>query len=743
MKRIIIFIIFWGIVPACILAQSLEGKVVDREGTPLMDAYIFNNNKSVHAHTNELGIFQCDDNHPGDTLNISYLGYETKIVVLNEAHFEKKFTVVLEEKHFDLGQVVVSNQVRSLSQVTKIDLAANPVSSSQEILRKVPGLFIGQHAGGGKAEQLFLRGFDIDHGTDVAITVDGMPANMVSHAHGQGYADLHFLIPETVGRLDFGKGPYFARRGNFATAGYVDFQTKDKLDNSYIGLESGRFNTSRLIALFDLPGNNRHQNAYIATEYLSTDGPFDSPQHFGRFNLMGKYTADLPNDDKLSVLASWFTSQWDASGQIPQRAVDKGLIGRFGSIDDTEGGATGRTNLSLSHTRTIAKNAFVKSRAYYSKYRFELFSNFTFFLEDPENGDQIRQVEDRQLAGLESTFHYSRTLAGLDADWQLGTGLRFDKIQGNELSHTLNRQIVLGRIALGDVREVNWFAYANVELDFGKLLLNPGLRLDRLQFGYKDRLAGQYQNLSVNKTIVSPKFNLLFNPNPGWQFFVKTGAGFHSNDTRVVVAQNGREVMPAAYGADLGAVWKPMPRLWLTTALWYLYLQQEFVYVGDAGVVEPGGQTHRTGVDAGLRFQISNLLLFDADVNVARPRTAGQPEGAAHIPLAPIFTATGGMALRLPSGFYGSLRSRFMSDRPANEDYSIVAKGYFITDLSLSYDRGQCTVGLVINNLFNTEWNEAQFATNTRLKNEPAPVEELHFTPGTPFFVKIKAGYKF
>ena len=700
----------------------------------------FKNNGRVHAHTNELGIFYCDQSQPGDTINISYLGYKTQAVVLEKKHFEKPSKFILKEIYFDLGQVVVSNSVRSLNQISKVDLINNPVNSSQEILRKVPGLFIGQHAGGGKAEQLFLRGFDIDHGTDIGISVDGMPVNMVSHAHGQGYADLHFLIPETVERLDFGKGPYYSEQGNFTTAGYVDFQTKDKLDNSLFGLEYGQFNTSRMVGMFDLLGNSEKQHAYIASEYLLTDGPVESPQNFNRFNLMGKYTVNLPNNDKLSVLASHFTSKWDASGQIPERAVNAGLITRFGSIDDTEGGLTSRSNLSIHHTKNIAKNAFVKSRAFYSKYDFELFSNFTFFLEDPENGDQIRQHEDRLMFGLESVLHREYTLENAEVNLQAGIGLRYDQVNGNELSHTANRKTTLQQFSFGNVNESNAYAYANLEFEFGKILLNPGLRIDRFQFDYVDGLAIAYQTLSQNKTIASPKLNLIFNPNNDWQFYLKTGTGFHSNDTRVVVAQNGKKTLPAAYGADLGTIWKPTSRLWINTALWYLFLEQEFVYIGDAGVVEPSGKTRRMGIDLSLRYQLNDYLFFDGDLNYTYARSTEEPEDANRIPLAPEMTAMGGLSFRHPSGLEGSLRSRFLKDRAANEDNSIIAEGYLITDINLNYSFKNISLGIVAENLFDMEWNEAQFATESRLKYETEPVEEIHFTPGMPFFLKGKVG---
>lgn len=697
----------------------------------------------MHAHANELGVFVCENASSGDTLNISFLGYETKLIVLNEQHFSQPFDIILREKSFDLGQVVVSNSVRAINQVSNIDLAVNPVNSSQEVLRRVPGLFIGQHAGGGKAEQLFLRGFDIDHGTDVSISVDGMPVNMVSHAHGQGYADLHFLIPETIERLDFGKGPYYSEHGNFTTAGYVNFQTKEKLENSQVGLEIGQFNTSRLHAIFDLLGKTDNQHAYIATEYSLTDGPVDSPQNFNRFNLMGKYTIDLPNNDKLSILASHFTSKWDASGQIPQRAVDAGLISRFGAIDDTEGGLTSRTNFTLQHTKTIADGAFVKSQAFYSKYDFELFSNFTFFLEDPVNGDQIRQHEDRQIFGLQSVLHKQFGLDFADLNLQTGIGLRYDQVNENELARTANRKTTLEQLAFGTVNESNTYAFANLEFDFGQIVLNPGLRVDHFQFDYVDELVQNYQTLSQSKTFFSPKLNLIYNPNHDWQFYFKSGIGFHSNDTRVVVAQSGEDILPAAYGADLGTIWKPIPRLWLNAALWYLFLEQEFVYVGDAGIVEPSGKTRRTGVDFGLRYQLTNYLFFDADVNYTYARSTEEENGQDYIPLAPDLTAIGGLAMRLPNGLEGSIRSRFLKDRAANEDNSIVAEGYLVTDVNLNYSFKNVTIGIVAENIFDVEWNEAQFATESRLQNETEPVEEIHFTPGVPFFVRGRVVYKF
>jgi len=382
-------------------SQIKKGIVVDENGKPIENATITNTKSNMHSHTDETGNFSIDKSAIGDVLDISALGHKkTDFIIM-----DSKISIIMENDSFKLEEVVIQTKVSALNVISKIDLETTPVNSSQEILRKVSGLFIGQHAGGGKAEQIFLRGFDIDHGTDIAINVDGMPVNMVSHAHGQGYADLHFVIPETVDKIDFGKGTYYASKGDFATAGYVDFGTKEKLDFSSIGVEVGQFNTLRTVGLFDLLGNNKKQSAYIATEYILTDGPFDSPQNFNRINLFGKYSFVLEDNSRFSIIASRFTSKWDASGQVPQRLVDAGTISRFGSVDDTEGGATSRSNFNVSFRKPIDGNTFLKANTFYSNYKFELFSNFTFFLEDPINGDQIKQKEDRNLYGINAELN--------------------------------------------------------------------------------------------------------------------------------------------------------------------------------------------------------------------------------------------------------------------------------------------------------------------------------------------------
>ena len=723
--------------------QQVKGTVVNAYEQPLDGAYIFNLNSQSHSHSSENGTFVNDNNKVGDSLKIGLLGYENKIVILKPSDFSKPITITLEEKTFQLNELILIETPNPVSTITRLDLKTNPLNSSQEALRKVPGLIIGQHAGGGKAEQLFLRGFNIDHGTDIAISVDGMPVNMVSHAHGQGYSDLHFLIPETVNKIDFGKGPYYDQHGDFETAGYVDFSTKDFLKESSVTISAGQFNTLRTLGLFNLLKDSKNENAYIATEYLATDGPFESPQNFNRLNLFGKYVAFSPNNNKLSVLASHFTSRWDASGQIPQREVDNGNISRFGAIDDTEGGTTERTNLNVEFNQHINDNSTIKTNAFYSHYAFELYSNFTFFLEDPVNGDQIRQKENRQIFGVNTTMVNDFQVGNVPIKLTSGLNLRHDIVDDIELSKTKDRTTTLEQVQLGDLNETNIGTFANAEFKFGKFKIAPALRFDHFKFLYNDKLQQDYNSQSETKTLISPKLNLYYDVANNFHLYIKSGLGFHSNDTRVVVNREGKDILPRAYGLDLGTIWKPLPKLLINSAVWYLFLEQEFVYVGDAGIVEPSGKTERYGLDLGLRYQFNDWLFLDTDATLTHARSTEDPDGQNYIPLAPDFTMAGGLSVNDLKGFSGSIRYRYIDDRPANKDNSIVAKGYFVADFNANYSFKNLSLGVVIENVFDSDWNETQFATVSRLQNETQPVEEIHFTPGTPFFVKGVISYRF
>ncbi|KRD10648.1 TonB-dependent receptor [Flavobacterium sp. Root901] len=715
-------------------SQSVSGVVNDAAGKPLSDVLIRDLISKTHAHTDINGKFTLEEARPEDSLQVSKQGFITQKIKLSSNDF---LAVQLNEKPFLLEEVTITNNLKYLNTISKIDLEIQPISNSQDLLRKVPGLFIGQHAGGGKAEQIFLRGFDCDHGTDINVAVDGMPVNMVSHAHGQGYADLHFVIPETVDNIDFNKGSYFADKGDFTTAGFVGFNTKNALQNSSVSFEGGQFDTFRTVALFNLL-NKENQSAYFAGEYMMTEGYFDAPQNFNRINLFGKYAAKMTNGDKLALSVSHFKSQWDASGQIPDRAVNDGTISHYGAIDPNEGGNTGRTNFNLQYDAQIDENTHIKNTAYLSKYDFELYSNFTFFLNDPVNGDQIKQKENRTIVGFQSEYNQK-----LNEKWlfKLGAGLRNDNNKDVELSHTLNRKTVLDYLSLGNVNQTNLFTYSSLDFISGRWLVNGGLRLDYFKFGYEDQLAPTYTNQTQTKAIVSPKLNFLYTQNEKLQYFLKLGKGFHSNDTRVAVAQKGEKNLPETYGADLGINWKPFPRMIINSAVWYLYLAQEFVYVGDEAVVEPSGKTERKGFDFGFRYQLTNWLFWNTDYTYTRARSIDEPKGNDYLPLAPVHTLMNGFSVKDLKGFSGSLRTRFLADRPANEDNSVIAKGYCITDFSVNYQIKKISIGVNIDNIFDTKWKETQFLTESRLAAETDPVEEIHFTAGTPFNARLILKY--
>ena len=715
--------------------QTLKGIIVDKNETPILGASVSCRNS--HAHTSYDGVFELNTSLP-DTLYIECFGYEQKKVLLTQASYTLK--IVLKEKVFQLEDVVITHDLKSTSTSANIQLQTNPVSSSQEILRTVPGIMIGQHAGGGKAEQIFLRGFDLDHGTDIKLSVDGIPVNMVSHAHGQGYADLHFVIPETVEKIDYAKGSYTAEQGNFNTAGYVDFQTRNKLDQNMGLVEIGMFNSQRYLSMFNVY-DKAQNHAYAAVEYTGTDGYFQSNQNFRRVNLFGKYSGLNKTGGRTQFTASHFTSSWDASGQIPHRAVDNGSIGWFGAINDTEGGTTSRTNLALSTTHFPSDKLVIKNSLYFSHYDFELFSNFTFFERDSLNGDQIKQVENRNILGGESKIKQYVTISKGKLYFEEGVGFRYDKINDNELSYTKSRETTLQNVQLGDVEEINSFAFVSANWELGSWLINPGLRIDQFNFVYADQLA--LSKLSQTGRVLSPKLNFIYQKKSSLQYFFKNGYGFHSNDSRVVVQQTAKRTLPRSFSSDLGIIIKPIPSLIINFSLWQLFLEQEFVYVGDEGIVELSGKTQRSGVEFDFKYEIISGLFIYNNVNATLARSIDDKAGENYIPLAPSFINTGGLSYKSSRKIAGNIQYRYLANRPANEDYSLTADGYFIVDGNINYTLRDWTIGLVVQNILNTKWKETQFATTSRLKNETEAVEEIHFTPGTPFNLRLKLVYRF
>jgi hypothetical protein len=726
----------------------LSGIVQDKSTRePLDGGNIYIREISAGTVTDIFGRFQLTLKPGVYTVEISYLGFTTKIFKQEiREHETALLNVELESGAVELSDLIITSGPvsNSTNHLSRMDVALRAVNSSQEVLRMVPGLFIAQHGGGGKAEQIFLRGFDVDHGTDINISVDGMPVNMVSHAHGQGYSDLHFLIPETIGTIDFEKGPYYADKGNFATAGFVGFNTFNTLEQNTVKVEGGSFGAFRnvnLVKLFDRQDSSSHEQISVASEFFRSDGYFESPQGFVRRNGMIKYFNRIDDRRMLSISASRFTSGWSASGQIPERAVANGTITRFGAIDNGEGGKTSRFNVNASLTNNLS-SGILRQQAYASQYKFDLLSNFTFFLNDPANGDRIQQSESRILAGYNIEYLSDKTLHNVDISQLFGGGFRLDAVDDIALSRVRNSDVTISPVSLGELNEQNVFGFVDYRFSFaGKFAVTAGLRYDRFFFDYTDALTNNHRQ-TAERGIISPKASLEYDVTALTRLFVKAGYGFHSNDTRSILSGAADEVLPRAAGVDIGAQWKPFPKLFLQTSLWTLALEQELVYVGDEGIVEPSGKTDRKGIELSLRYQLSSSFYADADLNytIARNRFSG--DNARYIPLAPSLTTVGGILFK-NKNLNASLRYRYLADRPANEDYSLTAEGYLLLDATTSYSTGMITFRISAENLLNNEWKEAQFETTSRLKDEPEPVTEIHFTPGSPLAIKASVEIKF
>jgi outer membrane cobalamin receptor len=754
LKKVLLFAAAFFTMQLAMAQHIFKGKVVDNiTHQPIEYAFVYANKQS--AATNKWGNFQLSLKSDTVTLTISYMGYQKRFVQVKSS--DQRLIIALTHGQIDLNEVVISPHLsnNSFHTLSALDLNLRPVNSSQDLMRLVPGLFIGQHMGGGKAEQIFIRGFDADHGRDLNVSVDGLPVNMVSHVHGQGYADLHFLIPETVASYDFGKGPYYTDKGDFTTAGYLNYTTKDALDKSMISLEGGQFDTYRVAGVIDLLGSKAKQNgenAYIAGEYNYTNGPFQLAEHYKRFNLFGKYTKQLGQNNKLSLSASTFSTSWTPSGEIPERAVTAGTtaiddngnaikipaaantINRFGTIDSAQNGKSTRTNAIVKLTSDLKNNWTLENQLYYTHYTFQLHVNSTFFAEDNVNGDERFQNETRDMYGYNGKLSKRSYLGNASLVSTLGIGDRKDRTYGTLYSNVTEKYQFLDAISQGDIKENNLNAYIDETLETGKWLFNAGARVDYLHFNFHDS--------TQNKAVISPKVNIQYTANEQVQFYLKAGKGFHSNDARAVIGNSGLQTLPAAYGADLGLNWKPVPHLYINAALWYLYLQQEFVYTDD-GTIEPGGKTRREGVDLSARYQLTKWLFADLNVNLAKPRLVGEANGENYLPLAPTFTSTGGLDFKFNNGINGGISYRYMHKRPGNENYTLTADGYYVTDLKLNYTQKRYELGLSIENPLNTKWNEFEAEEVTQLRNETAPVDQMSFTPGTPFFAKLRVAFFF
>jgi outer membrane receptor protein involved in Fe transport len=610
------------------------------------------------------------------------------------------------------------------------DFELRPEGRPADVLRLVPGLIISQHQGGGKAEQYLLRGFDADHGTDIAIFVDGLPVNLRSHAHGQGYADLHFLIPETVKSIDVLKGPYDPQYGDFATAAAVNFVTKDAVDENRFEVAGGSFDTQRYLALFS--PTRAAVKSLVALELYRNDGPFEHPNRYLRFNGFAKAGLTLAEDMTLSLWGSHYRAEWHGSGQIPERAVRGGLIGRFGSIDPTEGGVTERTTLNADLRWKLGDRDRLTAHAYAAYYVLNLFNNFTFFLNDPVLGDEINQRDRRWLGGFDVQYERKAVPLGLDTTATGGFQYRIDAPHV-VLANAAQRHQT-GRVQ--DVTIVETSSSPFVKLDvipLDWLRIMTGARGDVFTYHVSQHVNIAEGNLDGHVTRARPnvKANVTLGPWAATELFANFGTGFHSNDARAVVANPKLDALPTATGYEAGLRSRILPGAEVFATYWFLDLASELVFNGDDGTTEALGRTHREGIEAGAKVRLLDWLTFSGTFTYTT-RAEFTDTGQA-IPLAPVWTARADLSARLPWGLTSSVEMRYVGDRPADPDRAATARGYTLFNWTTRYRYRAFEAFLSVENLTNTEWREAQFFFTSRLPGEPTTgVSDIHFTPGNP-----------
>ena len=633
-------------------------------------------------------------------------------------------------------------QSASQGAITAEQLETRPISRAGEVLETVPGVIVSQHSGEGKANQYYLRGFNLDHGTDFATTVAGMPANMPTHAHGHGYTDLNFLIPELVTGVQYSKGPYFAEQGDFATAGAAAISYATALDTPSVGVTGGGDGYRRLFGAGSL---TRDAGTVLgALEVGQNDGPWLLPDDFRKINAVARFSRGN-RVSGLSVTGMAYDARWNSTDQVPARAVDAGVIDRFGNLDATDGGSTSRYSASAEWQHATAR-ALTRVSAFGLAYRLSLFSNFTYFLDDPVRGDQFHQSDRRVVAGGRVT--HRRVTAWGDRPVQnvVGMQLRADRMTLG-LDHTASRT-VLESVRADRVVQSSVAGFAENAVEWRRWLRSTvGFRAD----GYRFAVDAVSQPVNSGRTyagIVSPKAGLVVGPFSGTEFYGNAGSGFHSNDARgstITVDPSTGEGVPRvtplarAVGAEVGVRTVAVPRLQSSLSLWTLGLASELIFIGDAGTTESGRPSRRSGVELANYYRPMPWLVVDADVSWSRARFTDDDPVGRFIPGSVETVVSGGVTVENLRRLSASARLRYFGGRPLLEDNSRRSNPTRLVNAEVAY-RWSRRLRLSLDglNLLNAADSDIDYVYSSRLPGEPAGgVEDRHFHPALPRSVRL------
>lgn len=627
-------------------------------------------------------------------------------------------------------------------------LNARPVSRVGEVLEAVPGLIVTQHSGEGKANQYFLRGFNLDHGTDLAISVDGMPVNMPTHGHGQGYGDINFLIPELVQSVTVRKGPYFADKGDFASSGAVDINYLARLPKNIAELTLGSFGYARALAAGSTAvGNGTLLTAFEANKY---NGPWNVLDNVRKLNGVLRYSQGTATDG-FTLTGMAYSNGWNSTDQVAQRAIDQGLIPRFGSLDPTDGGTSSRFSVSSNWAQSSAYGQ-TKVSAYVVRSSLQLFNDFTYFLDDPVNGDQFSQTDRRTVYGLDASHAFDYRFAGIETQTRFGLQTRSDDIDVG-LFKTVARETI-STVREDSVREGNVGLWADTTSRWTDWLRTTvGIR--------EDIFAGRVvsdtaQNSgSAQASMTSPKAGIVFGPWYRTEFYGNAGYGLHSNDIRgaTITVDPNDKVMPLdrvpllvrSKGAELGIRTKAIDGLTSTLAVFVLDFDSELLFVGDAGTTEPSRPSRRVGVEWTNQYKVLPWMTLDFDLAYTKARFTNADPVGDFIPGAPAWVASGGVTFGGDSGWFGALRARYFGPRPLIEDDSVRSQSSLIFNARAGYkfDNG-LRLQLDVLNLFNAQTNQIEYYYLSRLPGEPiAGVADRHVHPAEPLAVRLTLAARF
>lgn len=629
-----------------------------------------------------------------------------------------------------LGQATTSSE----GAVTKQELELRPVYRVGQLLETVPGLVVTVHSGEGKANQYLLRGFNLDHGTDLSTFVDGMPVNARTHAHGQGYTDLNFLIPELAQGVHFTKGPYYAAEGDFSSVGSVRMGLVDAFPTT-LSASAGTAGDQRLFAgtSFDVRGGK----LIAAGEAVHLDGPWDHPDDLRKLNAALRYATD-----DASLTAMYYRGTWNATTDQPQRAVEQGLIGRFGTLDPTDGGQAERFSLSGDWRHEIAGGGQVFANAYAIRSQLTLWNNFTHVIEDPANGDQRAQNDRRTVVGGAAGVKLSRPLFGLDADWAFGVQGRYDRVYV-DARHTRARA-VLSTVLQDRVSEGSVGVYGEGTLHFGELMRAVGgLRWDRFHAEDENLVGGASGD--QDEDILQPKGSLIFGPWERTELYLSAGRGFHSNDVRAGTLNDVGSVARPPFlvkstGYEVGVRTSAIPHVQAAATLFQMQFDSELTYNADAGATEAGRPGRRRGLEITAQYRPFRWIELNANVAISKARyTDGDPAGS-HIEDAPALVASAGMLIDNLGPWFGAMEFRDLGPHALVSDNSQRSAGYRELNLDVGYKlTDKIKVQLDVFNVTNSKDDAADYFYTDRLPGEPAEgVEDLHIHPLEPRSARIQ-----